>query len=387
MSGTQDDDNPSSSTTLEKGVDGSSGHDTRSIGRIFSQTMRKTGASLKRSMEGCSVEDVSQIMDVQMLLESIPKDAVDDMVARDTLTVKDKVARGDARMKAQDKKAVRRDEVAFFVGVVNVALIGFWMGHSPETYYHYWTFKSIVLFSWRWYQYRQKGFQYLMLELCYFGNFLGMLHVYVWPQNVIMRKLAFSVCSGPLMWSIMAMRNSLVFHDVDKITTLMMHASPALAGWSLRWFPDDHYRMNERFSVATLGELVGLPILFYCCWVVLYYFICFVFLNERIKRQGGVTMFDIMVPKDKAKVQKSVILRFLTSFPESWQPVVYLMLHGTMASISFLPTYLFWNHFWLHTCALLFCLSLSIWNGGTFYFKVFAKRYYQDMAQDVKKDS
>ena len=152
MSGTQDDDNPSSSTTLEKGVDGSSGHDTRSIGRIFSQTMRKTGASLKRSMEGCSVEDVSQIMDVQMLLESIPKDAVDDMVARDTLTVKDKVARGDARMKAQDKKAVRRDEVAFFVGVVNVALIGFWMGHSPETYYHYWTFKSIVLFSWRHYR-------------------------------------------------------------------------------------------------------------------------------------------------------------------------------------------------------------------------------------------
>ena len=178
--------------------------------------MRKTGASLKRSMEGCSVEDVSQIMDVQMLLESIPKDAVDDMVAQDALKDKDTVARGDARMKAQDKKAVRRDEVAFFVGVVNVALIGFWMGHSPETYYHYWTFKSIVLFSWRWYQYRQKGFQYLMLELCYFGNFLGMLHVYVWPQNVIMRKLAFSVCSGPLMWSIMAMRNSLVFHDVDK---------------------------------------------------------------------------------------------------------------------------------------------------------------------------
>lgn len=33
------------------------------------------------------------------------------------------------------------------------------------------------------------------------------------------------------MWSIVAMRNSLVFHDGDKITTLMMHASPALSAW------------------------------------------------------------------------------------------------------------------------------------------------------------
>lgn len=365
---------------------------SRTIGRRFSETMRKTGASLKRSIEGCSVEDVSQIMDVQMLLESIPQDAVTGLEAlkeegagvRETRAL----AAGETETKKatpKAKAAIRRDEIAFFVGVVNVALIGFWMGHSPETYYHYWTFKSIVLFSWRWYQYRQKGFQYLMLELCYFGNFLGMLHVYVWPQNLMMRKLAFSVCSGPLMWSIMAMRNSLVFHDVDKVTTLMMHASPALAGWSLRWFPDDHYRMNDQFAVATLWELVVLPILFYCCWVVFYYFVCFVFLNDRIKRQGGVTMFDIMVPKDKAKVAKSAVLRFITSFPDQWQPVVYLMLHGIMASVSFIPTYVFWNHFVLHTCALLFCLSLSIWNGGTFYFKVFAKKYYQ--VDDVKKKS
>lgn len=33
------------------------------------------------------------------------------------------------------------------------------------------------------------------------------------------------------MWAIVAMRNSLVFHDFDKMTTLMMHASPALVAW------------------------------------------------------------------------------------------------------------------------------------------------------------
>lgn len=44
-------------------------------------------------------------------------------------------------------------------------------------------------------------------------------------------QFSFAVMTGPLMWSIVAMRNSLVFHDGDKITTLMMHASPALSAW------------------------------------------------------------------------------------------------------------------------------------------------------------
>jgi len=44
-------------------------------------------------------------------------------------------------------------------------------------------------------------------------------------------QFSFAVMTGPLMWSIVAMRNSLVFHDGDKITTLMMHASPAITAW------------------------------------------------------------------------------------------------------------------------------------------------------------
>ena len=44
-------------------------------------------------------------------------------------------------------------------------------------------------------------------------------------------QFCFAVMTGPLMWSIVAMRNSLVFHDGDKITTLMMHASPAISAW------------------------------------------------------------------------------------------------------------------------------------------------------------
>lgn len=44
-------------------------------------------------------------------------------------------------------------------------------------------------------------------------------------------QLAFAQMSGPLLWAILAMRNSMVFHDPDRMTTLMMHSSPALVAW------------------------------------------------------------------------------------------------------------------------------------------------------------
>ena len=87
--------------------------------------------------------------------------------------------------------------------------------------------------------------------------------------------------------------------------------------------------------------------------------------------------FDLMVPKDKDTAKKkSPVLAFITSFSPPWQPIVYLAFHGTAASLSFLPVVACWNSFAVHTTLLLGLLSLSIWNGGTFYFKVFAKKYY-----------
>lgn len=49
------------------------------------------------------------------------------------------------------------------------------------------------------------------------------------------RQFSFAIMSGPLMWSIVAMRNQLVFHSGDKITTLVSCAArPCALGRSVR---------------------------------------------------------------------------------------------------------------------------------------------------------
>lgn len=346
--------------------------------RKFSQMMRDTSRKIEYA-----VEDVSQFLDFQSNVEQVLEESKDE----GSEDGKRKVQKEESLEKRMlnPESIMLRDKIAFFLGVANVGLIGYLMGKCPQEYYHYWTFKSIVLFTLRWYKYKKIGYQYLMFELCYFGNMLGIAHVYLFPGYIGMRRLAFSVCAGPLMWSILAMNNSLVFHDVDKVTTLMMHASPALTAWSLRWYPDERWLSSildiSEYAKPDVFQLVVIPILFYLAWVVMYYFLTFVLLKERIQKRGGVTMFELMVPKDTKKARKSPIAQFVLSVPEAWQPVLYLCCHGFAALISFLPTYLFWQYFWLHTAALLFCLALSIWNGGNYYFKVFAKRYLQQLEE------
>lgn len=227
-----------------------------------------------------------------------------------------------------------------------------------------------------------------MLELCYFGNLLGIAHVY-WPwftKSTIMRKLFFAYGSGPLLWSILAMRNSLVFHDFDKMTTLMMHASPAITAWTLRWYP----RVEDAAAsdTGTLYELVILPLFFYFVWVTIYYWFTFVALKNRIEGRGRQTMFSLMVPrKDRTKASRSPLARLVLLAPEAYQPIAYLSLHAVAASVAFIPVKLLWDYFYVHTSVLLFCLAVSVWNGGNYYFKVFAKKYITRLEEEVRQKS
>jgi len=57
---------------------------------------------------------------------------------------------------------------------------------------------------------------YYLLEMCYIVNVVLALYVWVMPNSVWMYKAAFGLVAGPLTWSIVALRNSLVMHGLDQ---------------------------------------------------------------------------------------------------------------------------------------------------------------------------
>jgi hypothetical protein len=89
----------------------------------------------------------------------------------------------------------------------------------------------------------------------------------------------FAHAFGPLLWSILAFRNSIVPHSLDKMTSHFMHWFPACVCFAARWHPSDAMQAHLRASPAarahwesaSLGELVLLPLLPYLAWAVFYY--------------------------------------------------------------------------------------------------------------------
>ena len=43
-----------------------------------------------------------------------------------------------------------------------------------------------------------------------------------------------------------------------------------------------------------------------------------------------------------------------------------------------------WHSFILHTAYLISIVGVSVYNGGTYYFRVFAKKYYNEAMKEVQ---
>ncbi|PSC73097.1 Membrane transporter [Micractinium conductrix] len=283
------------------------------------------------------------------------------------------------------QKIMLQDKLAFVLGVCNVVVTAFWVGRWPETYHHFWLLKDVLLFSLRFLVYRKSGMHYMMFEYCYFGNALGLYHLFLRPDSAFLRRFAFAVMSGPLMWSIIAMRNSLVFHDGDKLTTLMMHASPALSAWCMRWHPQPEWTAGMQaaqlaeWNSATWLQMAVVPAALNVGWAVAYFLLIFVFFNKRIQERGYQNMFTAMVTRPSAR--KSALARLVLSAPRRLQPVTYLAMHTFASWLSLLPTKIWFDHYWAHTAITAAVLLVSVWNGASFYFRVFARKMMREQAQ------
>ena len=64
------------------------------------------------------------------------------------------------------------DKVTFTLGVVNVAATPYVLGRAPQLFYLFYTPKAIFLLVVRYYDFLKKKKQWLLMDFCYWANFL-----------------------------------------------------------------------------------------------------------------------------------------------------------------------------------------------------------------------
>lgn len=132
----------------------------------------------------------------------------------------------------------------------------------------------------------------LVYDLCYFVNLLTLLYLWVFPSSKILFTVCYTLSHGPLAFAIVLWRNSLVFHSLDKVTSLFIHMYPPLTLFTLRWLLPVELQRESYPAIVDIGSslhtktAILYSVVFYLIWQLLYY--AFIVYGRREKVSRGL---------------------------------------------------------------------------------------------------
>jgi hypothetical protein len=300
----------------------------------------------------------------------------------------------DKRLK-RDAKTVRlRDKIAFVVGVGNTCVAPALAMRYPHHIPLYYGLQLTVLLVLRYFIYRSRQWHYFIFDNCYFVNIMTMLVCWVSHSRALFLA-TFALTNGPVALAIVAWRNSLVFHSLDKVTSLFIHIMPPLVMYCVRWMPEllqSMYCENEAFVTLfrnqrypamkdldpSFQEMMVYASLAFGVWQVLYY--VFVMIKRREKVEAGLrlTSYSWLLGSDPQGKQ-SLIQRVAFAFGPRWKLEMFVLIQTLYSIVTFIPTIFLFRHFWLHSAFLVVMFAVSVWNGANYYIEVFSRRYILEL--------
>lgn len=90
----------------------------------------------------------------------------------------------------------------------------------------FYTVLACTLLPMRFYSYKKKALHYFLFDLCYYTNILDLIYIWVFPSSPTLWVACYCLSHGSLASAVITWRNSLVFHDWDKVTSVFIHIYP-----------------------------------------------------------------------------------------------------------------------------------------------------------------
>ncbi len=294
--------------------------------------------------------------------------------------------------------------VSFFIGLLNVALTGFMLGRFPAYYWLYQCFKCIILLVLNFYVKYHKKTALYMLDLCWIVScfytvfsvisVLGAFGVSTLPVtgSRFLWHVIFAVANGPTAWSVIALKNAMVFHSVEHWGSLFIHLSPAMVTWTMRWSAADVHAVWPGVFGAPLNEdlrfidIFGAGVIFYLIhasfyvpWLLVYGR----FHGINLKQDDYDTVYQSTVKKLPKSLLKKI--GYTDKTKTAIKPaIIYYFFHMLAVFLTFTWAYLCYISFWVHTLFLVTCFTLSAWWGSMTYFNMMTKFYESRFTKYLK---
>ena len=97
------------------------------------------------------------------------------------------------------------------------------------------TIQGLYLLPLRCYRYKKRDWHYFLFDLCYFVTILNFAFFWIFPSSPTLFIACYCLSHGSLASAVITWRNSLVFHDQDKVTSLFIHIYPPFSFTVIRY--------------------------------------------------------------------------------------------------------------------------------------------------------
>jgi len=248
------------------------------------------------------------------------------------------------------------------------------------------------------------GSRVAVLDFCYFCNAsclaqlaISMSHPASLHESLVVMN--FLHATGPLAMAIPMWRNSLVFHSLDKITSVFIHSLPPLFVFALRWYPPAAGLQLP--ATLPLGRSMFLGLSGYAAWQALYLLATEVFFARRIVSNElmssirwlttpgrsmsppgcytGITHSTYKVVSRLGWMRKGELFD-----PDAWKTKsIFVLVQLLYTAATLLVSVFLWSSYEAHLL-YLFAISIScVWNGASYYIEVFSKAYQKQFEGDA----
>lgn len=281
-------------------------------------------------------------------------------------------------------------KLVFTLSVVSLLLVAYSLVLTPWLLPYHFTFSAPVLFMQRALRYWKPKWQAFLLDFCYFGN-VGLL-IYLWacPASTQFFAVIFAVVNGPVAIATVVFRNSLVFHDADRMTSVFIHVVPMCVTYVVRWYPqftsmywyttfsstlasgvtnssvgtDSSAVVSSVAFDMSLVWLIAVPLSWFTLHSLIYGLV-----EGNCIPEDYLTSYRWLTSNEKFLTYK--ILTLGGRRKTIWIFVAFQWLY---AFVGTLLARLWYEYFVAHSLFLSVVGLCCVWNGASYYIDVFSKK-------------
>jgi len=288
------------------------------------------------------------------------------------------------------------DKVSFTFGVTCIVVTELLALRHPEYFTAFYLVLITGLLANRYLEYRVTNDHLFMLDFCYFMNISVLLQTILFPDCLAWYKANYVLCMGVLMMAILVWQNSLVFHSLDKLTSIFIHVFPPLTLHLYRWGLIPSAAITPEDSLSW-SDLTILPAILYTVWQLAFLFMTEFWFAERLAADPTLITSVRYLAQDKKngmhklakKIMRSIGVMGKTEEMDSEQlksKLIFFLVQGVYSVIVCLPTKWLYSSYPLSVLYIASIYLWCIWRGGTYYIEIFSERYKMKFVAIEKED-